>query len=75
MQSKEILLDLNMKCSNSAFNAQGSRVTIVVVQVGAVKTYVAAAAEALKKKERQDETHLTTQIGGKTSLRPDYFIL
>jgi hypothetical protein len=31
-----------MKCWNSAFNAQGSRVIIVVVQVGAVKIYVAA---------------------------------
>jgi hypothetical protein len=29
---------------NSAFNAQGSRVIIVVLQVGAVKVYVAAAA-------------------------------
>ncbi len=33
-QSKDILLNLHMKCWNSAFNAQGSRVTIVVVQVG-----------------------------------------
>jgi hypothetical protein len=63
-----------MKCLNSAFNAQGSRVTIVDVQVGAVEIYV-AAAEALKKKERQDETQLTIQIGGKTSLGPGYFIL
>ncbi len=40
-------------------NAQGSRVMVVVVQVGAVKIYV-AAVEALRKKERggskQDET-------------------
>jgi hypothetical protein len=35
--------------------AQGSRVTIVVVQVGAAKIYV-AAPEALRKKERGDET-------------------
>jgi hypothetical protein len=63
-----------MKCRNSAFNAQGSRVTIVDVQVGAVKIYV-AAAEALKKKERQDETQLTIQIGGKTRPGPGYFIL
>jgi hypothetical protein len=42
-----------MKCGNSAFNAQGSRVIIVVVQVGAVKIYAGAAAvEALRKKER-----------------------
>jgi hypothetical protein len=40
---KEILLNLNMKCWNSAFNAQGSKVIIVVLQVGAVKVYVAAA--------------------------------
>jgi hypothetical protein len=41
-----------MKWQNSAFNAQGSRVIIVVVQVGAVKIYAAAAVEAVKKKER-----------------------
>jgi predicted oxidoreductase (fatty acid repression mutant protein) len=35
----------------SAFNAQSSRVIIVVVQVGAVKIYV-VAVEALKKKEK-----------------------
>jgi len=34
-----------MKCSNSAFNAQGSRLIIMIVQVGAVKIYVAAAVE------------------------------
>ncbi len=51
-QSKEILLNLNMKCCNPAFNAQGSRVVIVIVQVGAVKTYV-AAVEALRKKGKR----------------------
>jgi predicted oxidoreductase (fatty acid repression mutant protein) len=40
-----------MKCSKSAFNAQGSRLIIVALQVGAVKIY-AATMEALKKKER-----------------------
>jgi predicted oxidoreductase (fatty acid repression mutant protein) len=40
-----------MKGSNSAFNAQGSRVIILVVQAGAVKIYV-AVAEALRKKEK-----------------------
>jgi hypothetical protein len=53
------------------FNAQGSRsLEYLVVQVGAVKIYYAAAAglEALKKKERggqqlkQDETQFTTKI-------------
>jgi hypothetical protein len=41
-QNKEILLNLSMKSWDSAFNAQGSRVIIVVVQVRAVKIYVAA---------------------------------
>jgi len=36
---------------------------IVVVQVGAVKIYV-AAVEALRKKERQDETQFITKIDG-----------
>jgi nicotinamidase-related amidase len=41
------------KPQNSAFHAQSSRLIIVVVQLGAVKIYV-AAVEALRKKERQD---------------------
>jgi hypothetical protein len=41
-------------------NAQGSRVIIVVVQVGAVKIYV-AAVEALRKKER----------GGQNRMKPE----
>jgi hypothetical protein len=45
------------------------RVIIVVVQVGAVKIYV-GAVQALRKKEKQDETQFTTKIGGKTSLGP-----
>jgi hypothetical protein len=39
-----------------------------------VKIYV-AAVEALKKKERGDETEFTTKIGGKTNLGPSYFVL
>jgi hypothetical protein len=39
-----------------------STVIIVVVQVGAVKIYV-TAVEALRKKERRDETQFTTKIG------------
>jgi len=46
-----------MKCWNSAFNAQGSRVIIVVLTVGAVKIYE-AAGDALRKKESQDETQV-----------------
>jgi hypothetical protein len=63
-----------MKCWNSILNVQGSRVIIVVVQVGAVKIYV-AAVQALRKMERQDETQFTTKIGGKSSLGPSYFHL
>jgi hypothetical protein len=74
LQSNEILLNLSMKCWNSAFNGQGSRVTIVVVQVGAVKIYV-AAVEALRKKEREDETQFITKFDGKTSLGLSYFSL
>jgi hypothetical protein len=39
-----------------------------------VKIYV-AAVEALRKKERRDETQFTTKVGGKTSLGPIYFVL
>jgi hypothetical protein len=56
---------------NSAFNAQGSRVIIVVDQVEGLKIYV-AAVEALRKKEIGGETQFTTKIGGKTSLGPSY---
>jgi hypothetical protein len=61
-----------MKC----INAQGSIVIIVVVQVGAVKIYVAAVQRS-GKKETEDETQfITTKIGGKNySLGPSYFLL
>jgi hypothetical protein len=55
------------------FNAEGSRVVIIVVQVGAMKIYV-APMEWLRTKERQDETQFTTKIAAKTSLRPSYFV-
>jgi hypothetical protein len=45
------MLQLTMKCWYSALNAQGSRLIVVIVQLGAVKIYV-VAMEALKKKER-----------------------
>jgi hypothetical protein len=60
-----------MKYWNSASNAQGSRVIIVVVQVGAQKIYVAA----LEAKERQDETEFITKIARKTKLGRNYFVL
>jgi hypothetical protein len=45
------------------------RLIIVVVQLGAVKIYV-AAVEALRKKERQYETQITTKINGFLSFIP-----
>jgi hypothetical protein len=48
------------------------RVIVVVVQVGAVKIYV-AAVEEFRKKERGYETQFTTKIGReKTSLGLSY---
>jgi len=41
------------------------RVIVGIVEVGAVKIYVAAVREALRKMERQDEAHFTTEIGEK----------
>jgi predicted oxidoreductase (fatty acid repression mutant protein) len=52
-----------MKCRNSAFNAQGSRVIVVVVQEGAVKLYL-AAVEALRKD--RIKLPLPPKIAGKT---------
>jgi hypothetical protein len=49
-------------------------VIIIVVQVGAVETHV-AAVKALREKERRDETQFTTKNSGKTSLSPSYFVL
>jgi hypothetical protein len=50
-QSNEILSNLSMKCWNAAFTAQGWRVFIIVVQVGAGKIYVAAMERPGKSKE------------------------
>jgi len=64
MQSEEILLNIDIKCWVSVFNAQGSRPIIVVVQVGPVKTYV-TTVEALREKETRYEIQFTSKIGGK----------
>jgi hypothetical protein len=42
---------------------------MVVVQLGAVKIYV-AAVEAIRKKERKDETQFTTKTDGFLSFIP-----
>jgi hypothetical protein len=45
--------NLSMKCWNSASNAQGLRVIIIVVQLGAVKIYV-TPVQALRKKGKTE---------------------
>jgi hypothetical protein len=56
--------------------AKGSRVTNYSSCTGnSSENKNVAAVEALRKNERQDETHFTTKIGGKTSLGPSYFAL
>jgi hypothetical protein len=63
-----------MKCWNSAFNAPGSRlIYTVAVMLGVVKIYI-AAVEALKKKERHDETQFTTKIDGFLSFIPCWML-
>jgi hypothetical protein len=50
-----------MKCWNSAFNAQGSRITIVIVHVTAVKIYV-AAVQALRRKKNGTKLSLPPKL-------------
>jgi len=45
-----------MKCYNFSFNAQGSRIIIVVVQVGIMKIYV-VVVEVFKKNEKKGFFH------------------
>jgi len=61
---KVILLNLSMKCWNSAFNnAQGSRVIIVInVEVGAMKIYVVALRMALRKKKDRMKLSLPPKL-------------
>jgi hypothetical protein len=47
---------------------KGSRVIIVLVQVGAVKIYASSSAGAREKKETQDETQSTTKNWWKKKL-------
>jgi hypothetical protein len=59
-------------------NAQGSRVIIIVVQVGPVKLYCSSSAvQALRKKERKRKMKLSLPpnlLAKKTSLGPNYFL-
>jgi hypothetical protein len=61
-----------MKCRKSAFNAQGSRLIIIALQVGAVKIY-AATVKTLKKNERQDETQFITKTEVSPPLNANVF--
>jgi hypothetical protein len=72
MQSKEILLYIIMKCWTPAFNAQGSKVIIVVVEVGIVKIYV-ATVEALKKEGMK--LSLPPKLVEKLVWVSEYFVL
>jgi hypothetical protein len=63
-----------MKSWYSAFNAQGLRLIIVVVQLGALKIYV-AAVETAQEKERHDETQFTTKIDGFPSFIPCWMLM
>jgi hypothetical protein len=63
-----------MKCWNSAFNAQGSRVIIVV---RGVKTYVASSTRGAQEKRKEgEETQIDypPKLVEKASLGPSYFV-
>ncbi len=73
-QSKDMLLNLSMKCWNSALNAGGPRLVIVVVRLAEVKIYV-AAVEVLSKRGTPDETQFTTKIDGFLSFIPHWMLI
>jgi hypothetical protein len=78
LQSKEILLNLSMNHWNSAFNAQGLRIIVLIVQIRALKICIAggrSGGDQEKGKTGWKLGLLTTKIGGKTSLGPNYFAL
>ncbi len=70
LQSKEVLLNLSMKCLKLSIQCpQGWRLIIVVVQIRVVQID-ATAVMVLTQKERQDETQLITKIdGGKDRMK------
>jgi hypothetical protein len=72
-QATLVLLNHTMKCGNSAFNAQGSRVIIVVVQVGPV--YVASVEARSGKRKDKMKLSLLPKSAGKTCLGLSYFVL
>jgi len=71
-QSKDILLNLSiemLQLSTKCSNAQGWRLIIVVVQVGAVKNMWQQWRRTRKMKDR-DETQFTTEIDDFLSFTP-----
>jgi hypothetical protein len=70
----EILLNMGLKCWNSTFNAQGSRLIIIIVHVKAVRIYV-TIVEMLTKKEKHDEIQFTTKIDGCLSFTPPWLLM
>jgi hypothetical protein len=63
-----------MKWWNSAFNStQGSRVFIVLVQVGAVKIFPGRGGAQAKGKTGWNSVYHQKYFGGKFSLGPSYF--
>jgi hypothetical protein len=67
-----------MKCENSAFNAQGSRLIVVVLlHAGAVKIFVGSSSSGGAQEKGKEGMKLSLQpkLVGKTSLGPSYFVL
>ncbi len=50
---RKSIIKSGYECWNSAFNAQGSRLIIVVVQLGAVKIYVRSSGGAQEKRKER----------------------
>jgi hypothetical protein len=64
LQSNEILLHLRMKCWNSAFKCTTFE-SNYSSPTGRSSENISAVEEAIRSKERGDETQFTTKIGGK----------
>jgi len=69
LSNKEVLLNLGMKCWNSAFNAQGFESNYSSCTGRSSENICSSSAGAQEKRKHQ----FTTKIGGKTSLGPSYF--
>ncbi len=62
-----------MKCWKSTFNAQGSRLTIEVLQVGLVKIYVATMEVLKKGKTGWNSVHTKIEIPPPMNANVFYF--